>query len=150
MRLDCPGCHKIYKIPEERLPYGKKVSFHCPSCKRLIRIDQREEGGQSLKQNILMDLSGNLPSLPAIVLKAQEVISNPSHSLKALANVVALDQALANQLRQGNAITLPVAAEHHYPTAVTTDDGSLLCIAEATVRHGQSCLQPRKVFDWST
>ncbi len=63
---------------------------------------------------------------------------------------VEVDQALADQLRQGNAITLPAATEHQDPTAVTTNDGSLLCIAEATVRHGQPCLQPRKVFDWST
>ena len=38
----CPGCGKAYKIPKERLPTGKKVSFACPNCKGRIVLDLRQ------------------------------------------------------------------------------------------------------------
>ena len=39
----CPGCGKVYRIPKERLPTGKKVSFSCPNCKGRIVLDLRPQ-----------------------------------------------------------------------------------------------------------
>jgi putative nucleotidyltransferase with HDIG domain len=51
--------------------------------------------GKALKKKILQTLTGVLPSMPQIVLKAQEILSNPDSSLKALASVIATDQAIS-------------------------------------------------------
>ncbi len=37
----CSNCGKTYRIPKERLPTGKKVSFSCPNCKGRIVLDLR-------------------------------------------------------------------------------------------------------------
>jgi putative nucleotidyltransferase with HDIG domain len=39
----CPGCGKSYRIPKEKLPTGKKVSFSCPNCKGRIVLDLRPD-----------------------------------------------------------------------------------------------------------
>jgi putative nucleotidyltransferase with HDIG domain/predicted Zn finger-like uncharacterized protein len=127
MKIECPHCEKSYRIPDERLPFGKEVSFPCPSCKGVIKLDLRSETageepdasprkfgtdagdapepeksplegkprGKALKKKILQTLTGVLPSMPQIVLKAQEILSNPDSSLKALASVIATDQAIS-------------------------------------------------------
>jgi len=38
----CPSCGKSYKIPKEKLPEGKKVSFSCPNCGGRIILDLRK------------------------------------------------------------------------------------------------------------
>ena len=128
MKIECPHCERSYKIPDDKLPFGKEVSFPCPSCKGVIKLDLRAGGpgddesdatldesgidaaeapeldkshlegkprGKALKKKILQTLTGVLPSMPQIVLKAQEILSNPDSSLKALASVIATDQAIS-------------------------------------------------------
>ena len=41
MKVECHNCQKIYNIPDERLPMGKKVAFPCPNCKERISLDLR-------------------------------------------------------------------------------------------------------------
>ena len=52
MKVECINCQKVYNIPDERLPMGKKVSFSCPNCKERISLDltvrSRPETGGSL------------------------------------------------------------------------------------------------------
>jgi len=43
MRIECLGCQKVYKLPDEQLPVGKQVSFPCPSCKTTIKLDLRSK-----------------------------------------------------------------------------------------------------------
>lgn len=43
MRVECTSCLKVYNIPGERLPMGKKVSFPCPNCKERIALDLRSK-----------------------------------------------------------------------------------------------------------
>lgn len=79
----------------------------------------------------------------------QEILLAPLQIIPHLP-AMEVDEATAGRLRYGNAVALPAATEHQGPTAVTTDDGTLLCIAEADTDPGRQFLQPRKVFDWST
>jgi len=41
MRIVCQSCRKKYNLPDEKLPAGRKVMFHCPACKAPIRLDLR-------------------------------------------------------------------------------------------------------------
>ncbi|MDY7038438.1 MAG: HDOD domain-containing protein, partial [Thermodesulfobacteriota bacterium] len=50
MKVDCPNCNKVYHIPDERLPIGKKLSFHCPACKGPMELDLRSA---SLREDLL-------------------------------------------------------------------------------------------------
>ncbi len=43
MQITCNGCHKRYKIRDDKLPVGKKIATRCPACKVLIRIDMRKK-----------------------------------------------------------------------------------------------------------
>lgn len=50
---------------------------------------------RALKKRILQCLMGVLPPMPKVVLKAQEIMSNPDSSLKELVRVIATDQAIS-------------------------------------------------------
>ena len=112
MHIECPACRKVFQIPANRLKGKKKISFYCPACKNgLIKIDLDEQmptpeaapdakdgkallEGEILKQQILKALK-DLPPMPQVVLKAQEVMESPKSSIKALAAVLETDQAIA-------------------------------------------------------
>lgn len=42
MKIECPHCNKTYNIPDDRLPPKKRVSFPCPVCKGIIKLDLSE------------------------------------------------------------------------------------------------------------
>ena len=118
MRAECTHCHKVYEIPDERLPAGKKVKFPCPSCKEVVELDLRanEAGqvdsppsvsskdsgkdttiGEALKRKILRTV-GDLPPMPQAVTKARKILANPTSSFKDLAIVLVTDQAIATRI----------------------------------------------------
>jgi len=43
MKIECPDCRKAYKIPDEKIPVGKKFAVSCLACKKRIVIDLRSE-----------------------------------------------------------------------------------------------------------
>ncbi|MDY6988066.1 MAG: HDOD domain-containing protein [Thermodesulfobacteriota bacterium] len=115
MRIECPNCHKAYEIPDERLPYGKRIKFPCPSCKRYVKlalpshrgVSQRDPASVSatgsgegtpdlgaLKREIL-DSVGDLPPMSEAMHKARKVLADPNSSFKDLAIVFVTDQAIA-------------------------------------------------------
>jgi|GEM_PF-5806224 len=47
MRVECSNCHKVFEIPDERLPKGKQMAFPCPACQGTIELDLRAESGQA-------------------------------------------------------------------------------------------------------
>jgi HD-like signal output (HDOD) protein len=130
MKANCPGCHKVYDIPDERLPTGKMIAFHCPGCKAVIKLGLRPEtgiddsgdksqniekspskspppsapeaekkqGDKAFKEKVSLGLMGNLPPMPQVVLKAQEILSNPDSSIKELVKVIATDQAITTRI----------------------------------------------------
>ncbi len=51
--------------------------------------------GEALKKRILQTLTGVLPPMPQVVLRAQKIMSDPGSSLKDLAAVIATDQAIS-------------------------------------------------------
>ncbi len=129
MRVVCQHCKKAYNIPDEKLPSGKKISFPCPACTGLIKLDLRstldpinksapfmklkpgrtskmssesgytknQPAGIALRYGILKTM-GELPPMPQVVSKAQEILANPDSSLVQLANVVEMDPALASKI----------------------------------------------------
>ena len=48
MKVKCLNCLKVYNIPDERLPMGKKVAFPCPNCKERISLDLRTKPEQEI------------------------------------------------------------------------------------------------------
>ena len=38
VKITCPGCEKVYRIPRDSLPEGKRVTVTCPSCKTRIKV----------------------------------------------------------------------------------------------------------------
>lgn len=115
MKVECQECHKVYDIPDERLPKGEKSSFPCPACKAMIELEllpQRAGAktseakdipkGDALKKKILRSVQ-DLPSMPQTIMKAREIMSNEHSSFKELARVLETDQAIATKvLRMAN------------------------------------------------
>jgi len=129
MKIECPECQKAYKIPDEKIPFGKKFSVSCLACKKKIVIDLRSEekpngpiqpptpekeeqavepapeasfgkqqpSGIKLKYGILRTMD-DLPAMPHVVKKAQEIMSKPDSTIKELAKVIELEQAIATRL----------------------------------------------------
>lgn len=123
MKTTCEQCRKTYQIPDERIPRGKEIVFPCPSCKSLIRIylpaDESEavnsaakahsapeqpaaQQGQDLMKKILSVVE-DLPPMPQIVLKAQEMMAKPNAGFKEIGAIIETDQAIAARvLRMAN------------------------------------------------
>jgi HD-like signal output (HDOD) protein len=115
MKVECQECHKVYDIPDERLPKGETISFQCPACKATIELDlqtQREDTkesgaeempkGEVLKKKILRSVE-DLPPMPQTIMKAREIMNNERSSFKELARVLKTDQAIAAKvLRMAN------------------------------------------------
>ncbi|MFH1993808.1 MAG: HDOD domain-containing protein [Pseudomonadota bacterium] len=114
MIVKCLNCPKVFNIPDERLPTGKKVIFPCPDCKGTIELDLRpksaREGalpaekkqkehltGEALKKKILRNVK-ELPPMPQTVLKAREIMANPKSDFKELAQLFETDQAIATKI----------------------------------------------------
>ncbi|MFC1532970.1 HDOD domain-containing protein [Thermodesulfobacteriota bacterium] len=114
MRVKCPNCHKVFDIPDERLPRAKEIAFPCPVCKEKIELDlgsksasdgdslsEREQenllSGEALKKKIMRKVM-DLPPMPQTVLKAREVMANPKSDFKELANLFETDQAIAAKI----------------------------------------------------
>ena len=67
-----------------------------------VIMDKKLLTGKALQQNILKSLD-YLPPIPKIVLKAREVIEDPSSSLKDIEKLISVDQALTvNVLKMAN------------------------------------------------
>jgi HD-like signal output (HDOD) protein len=118
MKINCTGCGKVYNIPEGRLPFGEVVSFPCPACKGIIKIDLRDKvngqatapqanmapeqadddrdlpKGEALQKIIIRRLQ-ELPPMPQVMFKAREVMNDPKSNFKALSDILETDQALA-------------------------------------------------------
>jgi len=123
MKITCEQCRKTYQIPDERIPRGKEIVFPCPSCKSLIRIylpadnsqtvpsaaeapsapDQKaSRQDQDLMKKILSAVE-DLPPMPQIVLKAQQVMAKPNAGFKEIGAIIETDQAIAARvLRMAN------------------------------------------------
>ena len=124
MKVECSNCNKEYKIQDEKLPVGKKIAVKCPACKNRIIIHLRSKSdqkkspqasnpdekqktavsfnkkspsGMTLKYGILRTL-GDLPVMPHIVQKAQEILANPDSDLKELARLIEIEQAIATRV----------------------------------------------------
>jgi predicted Zn finger-like uncharacterized protein len=129
MKIECPDCRKAYKIPNEKIPSGKKFAVSCLACKKRIVIDLRSEeqpnqpsqspepvtegkatesvseasfgkqqpSGIKLKYGILRTMH-DLPAMPHIVQKAQEIMARPDSNVKELASVIELEQAIATRV----------------------------------------------------
>lgn len=110
VRLECPECHKVYQIPEERLPSDKEVAFPCPVCKAIIRLArpgapakplQAATGkvlrGEALREKILGRIP-QLPPMPQTVFKAREILKDAQSSLQELGKILETDQGIATKV----------------------------------------------------
>jgi len=114
MRVNCLNCNKVFDIPDERLPMGKKIAFPCPACKGTIELDLTSKSainaglrsdkkpidrptGEALKKKILRNVK-DLPPMPQTVLKAREIMANPKSDFKELADLFETDQAIAAKI----------------------------------------------------
>ena len=112
MKIECPKCHKVFDIPNERLPKGQKITFPCPGCQGAIELDlnsklsqdgdgpdQKKEHlkGDALKKKILGSVKG-LPPMPQTVLKAREIMADPNSDFKELGKLLETDQAIATKV----------------------------------------------------
>jgi len=114
MNVPCPSCGKVYHIAEDRLKFGEVIAFQCPACHQgLIRVGEENpippaSGPEAkppdpqLRKKILRTLK-DLPPMPQVVLKAQQMMANPDSGVKELAGLLETDQSLVTKvLRLGN------------------------------------------------
>jgi HD-like signal output (HDOD) protein len=112
VRVACPGCQKVYEIPDDRFKSTEKVTFPCPECKTHIDIDPASSinfpatpenstpellTGEALKKKIVQSV-GELPPMPQTIFKAREILQDPTSSIKDLAEVLETDPAIAAQV----------------------------------------------------
>ena len=123
MKISCNGCQKSFNVPDEKLPFGNKVTFPCPACKVQIILDLREKPDEidvqapaappepeitleqaqdpdtidALKKRILKDIN-DLPPMPQIVFKAHEIMDDANSSTKQVADLIETDQAIATKV----------------------------------------------------
>ncbi len=115
VKLECPECHKVYQIPEERLPRDREIAFPCPVCKAIIKLDRKSGPsaqsqaagelaaagealkGEQLKARILKRVT-DLPPMPQTVFKAREILRDPHSSSQELARILQTDQGIATRI----------------------------------------------------
>ncbi len=152
MKIECPVCQKAYKIPDEKLPFGKKFSVSCSSCNKKIVIDLRakakpnkpdkskplpdakkktpaappapdasfgkkQPSGMKLKYGILRTMD-DLPAMPHVVQKAQEIMARSDSNVKELAKIIEIEQAISTRvLKMANSayygLSGKVSSVHH-------------------------------------
>ncbi len=125
MNVQCSQCQSAYDIPDERLPFGKEISFPCPSCQTMIDLDltgatpddpdpPAEEAAANDSQTVdesqtqhpnypkgdelktkIFKHLKNLPPIPHIILKAREAMTDPKKGFKELSQAIESDQAIA-------------------------------------------------------
>ncbi|MBW1800241.1 MAG: zinc-ribbon domain-containing protein [Deltaproteobacteria bacterium] len=136
MKIECPTCHKVYNIPEERLGSKDSVAFPCPACKGTIEIRIGAESvpekptngdGEDLKKRILKSV-GVLPPMPQTFYKAREIMNDPNSSFDQLADILEADPAIAAQV-------LKMANSPYYGMS-----GKVSSIHHASVVLGQKTL----------
>jgi HD-like signal output (HDOD) protein len=112
MKVGCSACKVQFNIPDDRLPIGQEIAFPCPKCKSIIELDLRENAGEninpdtdqenylkgeSLKKKILRSVN-DLPPMPRTVIKAREIMADPTSDFKSLAALFETDQAIATKI----------------------------------------------------
>ena len=89
MKVECLNCQKVYNIPDERLPMGKKVAFPCPNCKERISLDLRSTPEKEISSDISLDVE-----------KDQKKVTTPAKApLNDLASGDALKEKLLKSLK---------------------------------------------------
>ena len=121
MKVSCPGCDHTYTIEDNLLLSDKNLILTCKKCKCRIKIDvkdkqkrkdskidvglkkeadlkdgnpETEQSADDLKNQILKGIK-NLPPMPHVVIKAQQLMVDPHSSAKQVAGVIESDQAIA-------------------------------------------------------
>ena len=134
MRIECPGCRKLFYVPTDRTPDGETTLLPCPDCKRLIPIAIKngrskypDKESKELKREILRALI-HIPPLPQVVFKARETMNDPNAGLKDLAKVIETDQAIVAKI-------LKLANSSYYGLR-----GKVSSVQHATVLLGKEAL----------
>lgn len=148
MKVSCPDCQKAYEIPKDRLKSGIRTIFTCPACKKgTIKIDLRQETiksdnrptqtpdldylgmpkGKELKKKVVGGLK-DLPSMPQVVMKAQEIMSNPKTGMKELSDLLETEPAIVAKV-------LKLANSAYYGVS-----GKIASLQHATVMLGNKAL----------
>ena len=148
MRVECENCHKVFNIPDERLPKVEQISFACPFCKGNITLnlesnassihvstvgkapdtaEKKKLTGAALKNKILRTVD-NLPAMPQTVMKAREIMDSPTSSFKDLGQALELDQAITARV-------LKLANSSYYGMG-----GKVASVQQAAVILGQKSL----------
>lgn len=119
MIIKCPGCGKIYNIPDDRLPKKKKASFSCLECKGTVELNLEEKvvlnrlSGKQTEQptaqateapedkeadafkNTILQTMNDLPPMPQVISRVREIMANPRCSFKDVTKIIEKDQAIA-------------------------------------------------------
>jgi HD-like signal output (HDOD) protein len=154
MIIECSNCNKKFKIQEDRLPEGKIATFPCKNCGEKFRLDlrtgqkineksngskpnetdlvpnsqaEKETDDTGLKDKILKGVK-ELPPMPQVVMKTQELIADSNSDAKKIAELIETDQGIATKV-------LKVANSSYYAMS-----GKISSISHASVVLGQKTL----------
>jgi len=109
LKLKCPHCHKLYNIPEDKIPSNPNLKIKCLKCKGVISLktdivselitkkDSIANDCEKRKQRLL-EKSKTLPPIPEVLSKAREIIEKENTDIKDLAKVLEKDQAMAARI----------------------------------------------------
>jgi putative nucleotidyltransferase with HDIG domain len=154
MIIECSNCGKNFKIQESQLPKGQIVAFPCKNCGEKFRLDLRigqivneksngsepsdtdlapnpqpenETDDRGLRNTILESIK-ELPPMPQVVIKIQELISDSDADAKKNADTIETDPGIATKV-------LKVANSSYYGMS-----GKISSISHASVVLGHKIL----------
>lgn len=102
----CKDCNALIKLRLE-LKTATDQSDDKPKTEKasaVEKVPQKPDEGEKirarekLKKKILQNLMGNLPPMPQVVFKAQDILANPNSSIKDLVKIIATDQAITTRV----------------------------------------------------
>lgn len=132
----CKACKGTIKLDLRSKPATDDLSVSPQTSKdngaeKSLQSTPQSDGkqeSQALKKGILQGLMGVLPPMPQVVMKAQEILSDPDSGLKELASVIATDPAISVRI-------LKIANSAYYGLA-----GKVTSIGHASVLLGGKTL----------
>jgi HD-like signal output (HDOD) protein len=135
LEVTCHACRYHVRLGLKAFPPAEKLPDLSPRTPEALlgRIDPSlleadDLPNMSLQKSRILRGLINLPSIPHIILKAQEIIADPDASLRDLANVIEADQAIVAKV-------LTLANSAYYGVS-----GTVASVQHASVLLGQKTL----------
>jgi len=105
LKLKCPHCHKVYNIPDEKVPSNPNLKIKCLKCEGIICL-KKDLFLEALKDEIKIDANIEdiiqrakaLPPISEVLAKARDILTDENRDIRDLSEVLEKDQAMTSRI----------------------------------------------------